>query len=938
MRLQVVHKINREANLSFGTRLSLSAGKAKRLALTAAAAKALPHLLVLIALALRLYRIDHQSLWYDEGWSIHLATRSISEALPLIASPGHTHPPLYYLLLHYWGILAGFSELSLRFLSLLFGMLLVPVSYRLARRLYDAKTGLVVIAIAAFAPLYVTYSQETRMYSLLTLECSALLYLFYRLTSAAENPSWREWAMLILLEASSIYTHYSSFLIIAYLSALAIALLWRQRRSSDLCRWLGVQAMVALSYLPWAQVAIQRMATHTTQTAEPPGLISFAGQVWHFYNAGTIAVISSHALFTTLSSLSAIALAVALLILWRNDRKWGQGAMLLLHTMVPFFLVLLISRVRPGIHPRYVIMLSVPLFILIGRAIDISTKSKGCSRLIGVVLGLMLLLTSAAGLHILYFETQYHKDNVRSLAEYLESTASGDDLIIFDYRDYAFSYYYHGAAPVRYFEIDGNEPQISVRLRECAEGKKRVFLAKWYQGETDERGVIRFLLELNGWLADEREFQGFDLKTYELKHAVSLPKLQSIFADYGLLQLTGAFYETAVPVDEAVCLALRWRLAGQAERGYKAVVALRDGRGRQIASANVPLLDRDSRPTDRWPAGTETINYYVIPLPTGTAPLSYTLAVGVYDESDLAGLDLLDEARAPAGKHFLLGTVNLTKARTFASGPCPGFEPVGLPLADGLVLEGFTLDRREVRAGEELGVALCWRAMRDGLPSYVPELRLVQEGTVIAAASGVPLDGRYPSDLWSEGELVIDRRDLVLSPEAKEGPAVLELALGAGLALKLPEIGVEAAERLFVAPPMQHELEVAFGDFAELIGYDLDRPVVSPKEGVKLTVYWRAINREPLNTSYTVFTHILNREARLIAQHDGIPAGGGRPTTGWMEGEIIVDLHEMEFSDLTCVGTGIIEVGLYDARTMERVLTSEGSDHLLLPSEIIIKP
>jgi len=41
---------------------------------------------------------------------------------------------------------------------------------------------------------------------------------------------------------------------------------------------------------------------------------------------------------------------------------------------------------------------------------------------------------------------------------------------------------------------------------------------------------------------------------------------------------------------------------------------------------------------------------------------------------------------------------------------------------------------------------------------------------------------------------------------------------------------------------------------------------------------------------------------------------------------------------LTCVGTGIIEVGLYDARTMERVLTSEGSDHLLLPSEIVIKP
>ena len=898
----------------------------------------LPYLLILVAFALRLYRIDNQSIWYDEGWSIHLAKQSISEALPLIASPGRTHPPLYYLLLHCWTALAGFSEFSVRFLSLVFGVVLVAAGYLLARRLYDARTALLAMAIVAFAPLHITYSQETRMYSLLTLECAALIYLFHRLTSAGENHSWRKWALLALFEASGIYTHYFAFLIIAYLSALATLLLWRQRRLHDLCRWLGAQVLVALSYLPWAQVAIRRMATHATERAEPPSLISFANQVWHFYNAGTIAVIGSHPSFTTLSSLSATALAVALLILWRTDRKRGQNGMLLLHTIVPLSLVFLISQVRPGIHPRYVIMLSVPLFVLIGRAIGIVTGYKGRERLIGLALGLMLLLTFATGLHILYFETQYHKDNVRSLAEYLKGTANGDDLIVFDYEDYAFSYYYHGSAPVRYLEIDGNEPQISARLRKCAEGKRRVFLAKWYQGGTDERGLIPFLLELGGRLVDEREFQGFSLKTYELKQAFSLPKLQGVFANYGLLGLTAAFHETAVPADEAVCLALRWRLVQETERRYKATVALRDGRGRQIASADVPLLDRNSRPTDEWPAGTETVNYYVIPLPMGTAPLSYTLAVGVYDESNLAGLDLLDKAGAPAGKRFTLGMVHLTRARAFASEPCPGFETLNAPLADGLVLEGFALDRREVRAGEGLRVALCWRATRDGLPSYVPELRLVQEGKVVAAASGVPVDGRYPTDLWSRGEMVVDRRDLVLSPEAKEGPAILELAIGMNPPLRLVEIEVEAAEHLFVTPPMQHELEVTFGGFAELIGYDLDRTEVTAKDKVRLTLYWRAINEEALTTSYTVFTHILNEEGRLIAQHDGIPADGVRPTTGWVEGEIIVDRHEMEFSDLTYVGRGIIEVGLYDAATMERVLASEGSDHLLLPSEIVVKP
>ncbi len=83
--------------------------------------------------------------------------------------------------------------------------------------------------------------------------------------------------------------------------------------------------------------------------------------------------------------------------------------------------------------------------------------------------------------------------------------------------------------------------------------------------------------------------------------------------------------------------------------------------------------------------------------------------------------------------------------------------------------------------------------------------------------------------------------------------------------------------------------------------------------------------------------HFARQDGRLIGQHDGLPAGGMRPTTSWVPGEVITDAHDMEFSDLGYRGRALIEVGLYESFTIERVPTEKGSDHLILPSEVVVK-
>jgi len=75
-------------------------------------------LLVLLAFALRLYRLDFQSLRGDEALSVLYSARGFASILDITKQTSR-HPPLHYSLLNLWMLLVGKSEFSVRFLFLL---------------------------------------------------------------------------------------------------------------------------------------------------------------------------------------------------------------------------------------------------------------------------------------------------------------------------------------------------------------------------------------------------------------------------------------------------------------------------------------------------------------------------------------------------------------------------------------------------------------------------------------------------------------------------------------------------------------------------------------------------------------------------------------------------------------------------------------------------
>lgn len=177
---------------------------------------------------------------------------------------------------------------------------------------------------------------------------------------------------------------------------------------------------------------------------------------------------------------------------------------------------------------------------------------------------------------------------------------------------------------------------------------------------------------------------------------------------------------------------------------------------------------------------------------------------------------------------------------------------------------------------------------------------------------------------WPGNQAVLDVPILVLprtmedSPVSEEGRIVVYTAASEGTS-KEP----------------QHRVDVHFGDVAQLIGYSLEPEEAITGKELKLTLYWVAINAEPLNADYTVFTHLLDGAGKIIAQHDGEPVTGRRPTHTWKKDDKIIDTHKIIWQTQEYTGTATIEVGLYDFQTKER-LPGYGTKGERLPHDRVI--
>jgi mannosyltransferase len=231
--------------------------------------------LLLAAFFLRVLDVDQQSIWYDEGLSIQYARDSLVQMVREVSQS--EHPPLYPLLLRLWIRLCGDAELSVRMLSVWWGVLAVALTYRLGRRFTSLLQGLGALLLAV-SPFAIWYSQEARGYTQAMALVLAVVNLGVKLLPGRPDPDTprsapRYWlyVVYVILATAALYTHIYSALVLLVLNLVYLGQLlhlrWsllRPKPRAVVLRWIAAQVGVIVLFAPWLPSLLRQLTENAT--------------------------------------------------------------------------------------------------------------------------------------------------------------------------------------------------------------------------------------------------------------------------------------------------------------------------------------------------------------------------------------------------------------------------------------------------------------------------------------------------------------------------------------------------------------------------------------------------------------------------------------------------------------------------------------------------
>jgi len=923
-------------------------------------------LAILLALALRLYRLGFQNIWWDEARNLDVARRALTA---IAVSPElDIHPPLYFYSLHFWERLAGNSEFAVRFHSTWWGLLTIPVLYRLGRRLGGQGMAAATAAIAAVSPALIGEAQETRMYTMaLFWLCLGGWSLWHAAFGVPEHFG-PYWGAFILCAAAALATHYSTVFVLAtwYLFLMGWWVIsdsqhWRSRLRAVALSGLGIGALL----LPLWPIAWRQITPYRNPTLTVPTWRQYLLDCWQAFTLGLD--IEPERVAPWLLGIAAVFILGLLVMAWerrplsagsRRPQALAACLWLLSWLTLPLLIYYVVLLDRATFHPRYILFVLPALILLLAWGLAAWWRRV---RLVGIAMALVLAAAVVPALNSHYHNPAYFREDTAGLAHFLAQSAGPDDVILVDV-PYPFPYYYdrlreqgQARAPAYYLFVDIHT--VAERLNELCAGRQRAFWVEWFKSDTDPRGVVSFLLQKHGQLLGERLFRGYRVSWYQLPQPAVFsvaPQMTPTQVSFSPLRLTAFTYggrgagptstveETAgrvLPADKRAWAVLQWQLDQPVSTEYKATLIIRDQEGRVLEQDDRYLLNDRHLRTPHWTPGEPALNVYSVALPPGTPPGEYELALGVYEAATLQRLNVLDEVGAPAGTTASLG--KLTVIRPATPPPVTGLAiSVWRDVSLGPVrLLGYDLPQQESQPGLILPLTLYWQATTRVEADYLARLALRDaSGREVSPVLRQPLGNDFPTSRWQEGDVFRGRVDFRLAPETPPGDYTLVLSLlnaanGESLGeVVLERIAVSGRPHQFALPVCQHPLSLTLGSVIRLLGYDLTSQPEEDK--IELVLYWQALAEIP--QSYTVFVHLLDQTGRVAAQQDNPPQNGAAPTTSWLKGEVIKDVYSDIPTNLPA-GEYLLEVGLYEPITGLRLIVADEAG-ATLGDRVLLEP
>ncbi len=391
--------------------------------------------IILLATLLRLPWLGGQSIAFDEGYSIAVGSAAWPTLFQATLSSG-VHPPLFYisykLILPLWGI----TEFGARFGTFIFGLLTVPLLYKLGQLMFDRQTGLLAATLLAISPIHTWLSQEARMYGPLIMLMTISMLFFWQ---ALRTNQRRYWIGLTVVDALAFNLHYFSLWI--PIIQFVFILSHFARYFSQFRLWVATRFVAGLALLPWLIViALREYQSFGIGFLQKPDLLDLPLTLWNF------AIGSSSSSFWPFTVLALGVFALALFNGLRGTARPSRfaQAILALWAGLPLIFVWLISQRRSFYADRYLSFV-IPGFILLF-AFGVTRMKPSPWRSL-LLTG--LIVASGYGLVTTHLDPAFQKDDWRGVAAYISRYEQPEDVILLytTHIKFPFDYYYQGQAP-----------------------------------------------------------------------------------------------------------------------------------------------------------------------------------------------------------------------------------------------------------------------------------------------------------------------------------------------------------------------------------------------------------------------------------------------------------------------------------------------------------
>lgn len=439
----------------------------------------------------------NQSLWLDEATQVILSSTSVKNII--LQRGADFHPPLSYILLHFW-MYFGTGEIWLRLLSVIFGVLTIYVTYLIAKNLFNKNIGIVSAFLFSIAPYHIYYSQEVRMYAEVAFFATVSVYFFYELI---KKDSLKNYSGYILASLALIYIHYEGiFLLVAQLSFLMIL------RKDQLVKFLKALSLIFLLYLPWLPQLFAQLklggnidqylpgwrdvlslpylnAIPLTLLKFSIGRISFENQIIY----GLVAF---------------IVLALLVIILFKSVNKLEKNSKFILFWFaVPIILSFVISFKIPINQPFRILFVLPAFYILLSLGIQSFGKLKKFFMVAWIAISLF-------GLTIYFTNPNFLREDWKGASKFIDERLTDKTAVLFAWPEPFPPYQWYNKKReaqglVKNFPAKFEEVEQNLKISD----KNNIFFFEYLQSLSDPNRYIQKLIDKNGFKLNQTyDFRG----------------------------------------------------------------------------------------------------------------------------------------------------------------------------------------------------------------------------------------------------------------------------------------------------------------------------------------------------------------------------------------------------------------------------------------------